>query len=367
MKRMLFNKALSVYKSRGIYALITLCQRRVLSYVPCIPFFIAKKFDISRQFAKSIFTDMGVNLSLTKSINSVLKQLNDLQGMYISYALTTTIRGYNTYEAIHPFLQTQNQQLNYLDVGCAYGGFLRAFHRHNFNCTGVEINKTIFEYCKLNCMNLQHIEVINAGIEVAGLLPNKKFDCITCNDVLEHVENAEQVVMLLLYSLNVNGILCIEIPNKDYINFINTDGHFKLFGINLLKRIDADNYYTAMTGKPYDDVGMGEFYELEYYLAIIRALQSCRIELITNVDANQVTETPGLIAQLEASHQEWLKYEIDTPIKSLVEERYQRYLRIIKDEYSKIADNDADVEKALEYQRTYLTPFWRIIIKKGEA
>ena len=54
----------------------------------------------------------------------------------------------------------------------------------------------------------------------------------------------------------------LEIPNKDYLGFVASDGHYNLFGITLLRKQQAVKYYGAYFDEPYT---VGEYYDLHHY------------------------------------------------------------------------------------------------------
>lgn len=93
-----------------------------------------------------------------------------------------------------------------LDVGCAYGFFLKIAKESGYNAEGVEINKKVASVAKKNS---------NCRIHVGNLgkLNLKKYDIITMFDVIEHLKNPAEYIQKCYKLLNKDGLLIIETGN----------------------------------------------------------------------------------------------------------------------------------------------------------
>lgn len=94
-----------------------------------------------------------------------------------------------------------------LDIGCSSGNFGAAV-RNKFGCrvVGVEVNPYEARRARSK-LDL----VIEEGILSADI--TEKFDCITCLDVLEHIENTGAFLEKVRTLLSDNGYLLLSVPN----------------------------------------------------------------------------------------------------------------------------------------------------------
>lgn len=152
----------------------------------------------------------------------------------------------------------------YLDVGCGFGGYLRAFADIGMEPVGIEIDADRVALSRANAVDgglgdcVHSIDVL-AGDAVAQL---GRFDLITCIDVIEHVLDVPLALARLAGLLAPGGLLCLEIPNKDSVGFVTSDGHFNLFGITQLQRAEAIEYHRRHFQFAYD---VGHYFGGEYY------------------------------------------------------------------------------------------------------
>lgn len=95
-----------------------------------------------------------------------------------------------------------------LEIGCAAGGFRLNFPK-NIEYWGVEpVREAAEEAC------LKDIKVFYGTYDaVASQIPNKYFDVIVCNDVIEHITDTGQFLLSLKSKLTTNGVILGSIPN----------------------------------------------------------------------------------------------------------------------------------------------------------
>lgn len=97
-----------------------------------------------------------------------------------------------------------------LDIGCGEGDFLRYVKdKTNAETWGVEAIESVAKEVK------NHIDKTLVGKveDIINLLPDAYFDCITFNDVLEHLLEPTEVLKLIKPKLTENGIVIASIPN----------------------------------------------------------------------------------------------------------------------------------------------------------
>jgi 2-polyprenyl-3-methyl-5-hydroxy-6-metoxy-1,4-benzoquinol methylase len=93
------------------------------------------------------------------------------------------------------FLTEQEHKDSYLEIGPGYGQFLiRSIRSGKWNeYLAVDVSPTSVEMCKkfLKCAG------ISANVETRDFLAfeaDRRFDCIVCGEVLEHVEQPGQMM-----------------------------------------------------------------------------------------------------------------------------------------------------------------------------
>jgi SAM-dependent methyltransferase len=97
-----------------------------------------------------------------------------------------------------------------LDIGCAYGLFLKEAFQY-FECTGTDISEHAIEHARSTLP--QEIEVF---VGAAGSLPvNRQYDLVTCFDILEHTSDLGEALDNICALLKDDGILAITFPVYD--------------------------------------------------------------------------------------------------------------------------------------------------------
>lgn len=156
-----------------------------------------------------------------------------------------------------------------LDVGCAQGGFVVAASRAGASrVVGIDVNPKVFETAPLLLADYGiSAEMLEADLTERSLSHRLgRFDLILCNDVLEHVTDVEAAIANLDRLLTPEGRIFLEIPNGRAVQYVRSDGHYKLPGITLLDFDQArrwhEEFFPGVT--TYDTYFYGT---LDYYLA----------------------------------------------------------------------------------------------------
>jgi SAM-dependent methyltransferase len=92
-------------------------------------------------------------------------------------------------------------QINHLDYGCGTGHFIKYTSKKGWKSIGFEPD---------NRADNRHNQLITN--DIASL---KSFDIITLFHVLEHVDNFNETMNLLLSKLRPNGVLVLALPNHE--------------------------------------------------------------------------------------------------------------------------------------------------------
>lgn len=175
-----------------------------------------------------------------------------------------------------------------LDVGCANGMFA-ALAKEELGAIawGIEINQ---ESAEIASQNLD--KVISKDVfEALNELPEKYFDCIILNDVLEHLVDPYSLLHLIKNFLSEDGVIVASIPNVrhlpvlfdlvvggnwDYADYGVLDRtHLRFFTLNSIKKMFSDLDYTllkidglnksqSLRGKVITNLLAGPFHDMKY-------------------------------------------------------------------------------------------------------
>lgn len=94
-----------------------------------------------------------------------------------------------------------------LDVGCGNGAFLQRAQEMGIHVFGCEPDASAAATCRSN-----GLEVVTGEVWAAGY-PDKSFDYITLNHVIEHVVDAPRLLEKLHDLLKPSGVLWLALPN----------------------------------------------------------------------------------------------------------------------------------------------------------
>ncbi len=97
---------------------------------------------------------------------------------------------------------------NLLDIGCFIGVLLEMAKTQGWGTYGVEINRAACEYASSQLgLNVCEGELADAQF------PDKFFDVIVCNHVLEHIADPTEFLTEIKRILNPDGLLVVGVPN----------------------------------------------------------------------------------------------------------------------------------------------------------
>jgi 2-polyprenyl-3-methyl-5-hydroxy-6-metoxy-1,4-benzoquinol methylase len=100
-----------------------------------------------------------------------------------------------------------------LELGCAEGNFSELV-KTNFGaeCWGVEIYRQAAEVAATKLDKLINADVVKCQDEI----PDNYFDCIICNDILEHLVDPYTLLIDLKGKLTAEGVVVASFPNVRY-------------------------------------------------------------------------------------------------------------------------------------------------------
>ncbi len=161
-----------------------------------------------------------------------------------------------------------------LDIGCSQGAFLKLVKEQTGAETwGIELLPEIAEKAKDNA---DHI-LVGKIEEILNLIPDNYFDCITFNDVLEHLVEPTEVLKLIKPKLTRKGIVIASIPNVRYIDnlynlLVKKEWEYKDSGIldsthlRFFTRKSMSRMFVQAGYKKTEHIGINELKSLKFKL-----------------------------------------------------------------------------------------------------
>jgi predicted TPR repeat methyltransferase len=128
-----------------------------------------------------------------------------------------------------PFLPSSYSTV--IDIGCGEGLFFDSL-RAKCEVWGVEPNKIAAEKASKKLQNV----LIGKYAEVEKQIPEKYFDLVICNDVIEHVEDVDGFVNSITKKMKDRGFIIGSVPNVRFYGnlkslLIDRDWEYKESGI----------------------------------------------------------------------------------------------------------------------------------------
>lgn len=166
----------------------------------------------------SVYSDDTYNLikctrceNIFTSPLPTMEQLNYIYNARYFYDVHFLIQGEKEYRAkkLAKYIFTITGANKILEVGSMFGHLLEELKTRHIQCTGVEINKTAFEYC-----TKKNLAVINSTLEEFLKNNTEQYDVVIMSHALEHILNPKEQLKTLKNVLNKNGKLIVVVPNS---------------------------------------------------------------------------------------------------------------------------------------------------------
>lgn len=134
-----------------------------------------------------------------------------------------------------------------LDIGCGGGILTESLSKYSQNITGIDISNALIKTAIRHDIK-KKIKYFTCDINDFSKLNNKKFDVITCMEVIEHTNNKKNLIKILKYLLKKNGSIFISSVNKNIFSYL----YLILFAEFITKKIPKKihNYNKFIT--PYN-------------------------------------------------------------------------------------------------------------------
>lgn len=297
-------------------------------------------------------------IALYKQRNNITTAIEDIQDpvkkMHADFAFSTMSRGTYARNRLSDFVSLRGK--SYLDVGCAYGGFLVAFaHAGATRITGIDLNPMLLDYARAL---LADYKVEARVMELDVLAADRRgelgrFNVVTCNDVIEHVLDPAVALANLAGLLEEDGTLYMEIPNRHSAGSILSDGHYRIFGLTALPKYQADRYFRQVTGNIHDVT----YKSLKYYMNILgrHGLKTRLISYPPKDLSESLRKVEKTFAEVEAKLS-----AVDHPSMARHIRRVVKTFRRGHAKYQQTGDR----EKGLQLFYAYGCDFWTILAEK---
>ena len=320
---------------------------------------LATRFDVTPAFLDRYLASrphISAPVLTAESEADLFERLGPLNGMYVRFALTTTERGRAFADFVAPY---QPGPRRFLDVGCAYGGFLRALRQRGADVLGVEIEP---ELAALGRANLEGGSgaVLQADILRCNLEPLAHFDLVACNDVIEHVADAHALVKRVAALLEPGGLAFFEVPNRDALSFVARDGHFQRFGITLLERPLAARYFEEAAGRPYDQIG--ELHDEATYRRWFADAGLTALD-VPQPHAQRFDDVHDRVFDLVNAFTWWYGHERGPLSPEVADAITDRYWAFAAELFPALERARGGIDRPA-FLRRYLMPFWTFVLRR---
>jgi 2-polyprenyl-3-methyl-5-hydroxy-6-metoxy-1,4-benzoquinol methylase len=281
---------------------------------------------------------------------------NPFIDVYFEFAITANDRGREVARILGRRMNIAGR--DFIDVGCAYAGFLVAFSECGARVSGIELDPQLIRLAGANLSDTGLTAAVSCKdatkfSELAEYC--NRVDIITCNDVIEHVSDPYSLLKNISLMLRENGAAYFEIPNRYNPSYVRADGHFGIFGITLLNFDDAKKYYELI--RPGSSYGMGYYMEFDQYEFMFDNL-GFKIELLEE-SFNHIS-FQSVLDDVDKIREECESKLATVPpeLKELVDARIRDYLNAVEF----ISQRDKQ-----QFMLNFGPGFWRILAKKKKA
>jgi 2-polyprenyl-3-methyl-5-hydroxy-6-metoxy-1,4-benzoquinol methylase len=331
---------------------------------------VSNWYGIHPKFAHAVL-ETFVGIDYDRNIGDIHKLLARYESsrIQLEYSFSTNGRGRTLVQQLNGWGVSLNGEgtspKTYLDIGCAYGGFLIAFANQGYVATGIELSGEL--YGRLGKLNLE-ASGCQATMTIGDFLSDdivtgeQKFDLITCNDVIEHVSDPAACLHKICRLLKPGGAAYVASPNKLSIPNVRADVHFQCFGLTLLDYFRARAAYAMYSDSPNYEVS--DFYEPEWY---VNTAKEMGVQAEVVYDSSCIAAgAPEELALLYSAFAEWAgsgSKKLDVMMRHEMMREMAKYSSRMFQAYSEhIAHNSID-----QFCQKWIDPLTRILIRKPSA
>lgn len=311
---------------------------------------LSHRHGVHADFCERYLADRYPDAANAADVEEFLSGLGQTQRLYLEYAFGTNARGC---EALARF-PTASERRRILDIGCGYGGTLKAFADAGDEALGLEIDPTLAEYARLNLSETPQARVLCEDIVACDPGTLGSFDLIFCSDVIEHVSDPDVVLDRIHGLLAPGGAFVMHVPNKDSIQQVLSDEHFCLFGFTQLSRQEGRELKRQVQG--WDDPfhHMGQLLPLEYYVQLLeRSGLSIQVEHVQ-------TGNEDPMAMLRQVHEKLRQALDDERLSWFTKRELARQLSRYSGEFAEAHVQSLASGRADDFVRRFVARTWTV-------
>lgn len=140
----------------------------------------------------------------------------DIKKFIIDYVQSVKDSKNDRYHAIMSLIPSG---ISVMDYGCGWGHFSIAIRDKGNTVTAIDYSQNELDICDLVWGEQESIKFLNKPI---SHFPDKSFDCVLSNQVIEHVHNVGNYLSEINRVLAIDGILVISLPNIMNLRFFSS-------------------------------------------------------------------------------------------------------------------------------------------------
>lgn len=125
-----------------------------------------------------------------------------------------------------------------LDVGCAFGFFLKLCDELNIETFGMDVSQYALEQAK----KYTKATLVCQSATDPWPFDNKFFDGVALFDIIEHTNDSKSIIKEAYRTLNKNGVLYITTPNKSKLRTVLNSLDKRYYGDVDATHINVQNY-----------------------------------------------------------------------------------------------------------------------------
>jgi ubiquinone/menaquinone biosynthesis C-methylase UbiE len=156
----------------------------------------------------------------------------------------------------HFYKEYRNKKFNFLDVGAgSHSASLTKKWFPNCNYYGVDRVKDYENDPKDLALMTKFYQLDVTELKFA-IIPDSFFDVLIMSHIIEHLNNGDEVIKMLLTKLKTNGLIYIEFPSikstklpskKGTLNFYDDDTHIRLYKVDEISQILKENSFKIIS------------------------------------------------------------------------------------------------------------------------
>lgn len=208
-------------------------------------------------------------LRAAPDLTALFGQLSQMEAAWFYYFLDSLRRGDRLVAYAGDRVQPGKR---FLDVGCGYGGALVAGHQRGLKVHGIEIEERALAGARALLAErdvpgwVEPIDILEPSFDAVPAM-----DIITCENVIEHVDDPRAFMLSMARKLTRDGVLVMEIPNATALRSVAADPHYGLPFLSLVSHATARAVFDAVVERDVCNEGysVGDYFPLPWYVDIL--------------------------------------------------------------------------------------------------